>query len=117
MKRRSLTYDADALVESAARKPKSGIRRSVATGLFAGPNTTRSAVEKFDRRWLAFEKDRTCLAAPEFRFGEELPPEALATVWRRHSEDLLLKETRQQCERGLPEDATEFNVRRKPTKK
>jgi DNA modification methylase len=45
--------------------------------IFAGSNTTGSAAEKLDRGWLAFEKDRTYLAASAFRFLDELPTEEL----------------------------------------
>jgi site-specific DNA-methyltransferase (cytosine-N4-specific) len=49
--------------------------------IFAGSNTTGSAAEKLDRRWLAFEKDRTYLASSAFRFVDEPPPEQLAMLW------------------------------------
>ncbi len=48
---------------------------------FAGSNTTASAAEKLDRRWLAFEKDRTRLAASALRFVDELHAELIATLW------------------------------------
>ena len=72
--------------------------------IFAGSNTTGSAAEKLDRRWLAFEKDRTYLAASAFRFVDELPVEDLATLWSRlHSDDLPVELNRQQRELVLRE--------------
>ena len=60
--------------------------------IFAGSNRTGSAAEKLDQRWLAFEKDRTYLAASAFGFVDELPSEQLATLWTGlHSEDLPVK--------------------------
>jgi site-specific DNA-methyltransferase (cytosine-N4-specific) len=59
--------------------------------IFAGSNTTGSAAEKLERRWLAFEKDRTWLAASAFRFVDELPAEELATLCSQlHSDALLI---------------------------
>jgi hypothetical protein len=78
---------------------RSAIRTSGDTVLdiFAGSNTTGSAAEKLDRRWLAFEKDRTYLTASAFRFVDELPAEELATLWSRlHSCDLPVEANRQQ---------------------
>jgi hypothetical protein len=61
---------------------------------FAGSNTTGSAADKLDRRWMAFEKDRTYLAASAFRFVDELPTEELTTLWSRLQSDELPVEAR-----------------------
>lgn len=39
--------------------------------IFAGSNTTGLAAEKLGRRWIAFEQDRTYLAASAFRFVDK----------------------------------------------
>jgi site-specific DNA-methyltransferase (cytosine-N4-specific) len=44
--------------------------------IFAGSNTTGSAAERLGRKWLAFDLDRTYLAASSFRFLSE-PPDSL----------------------------------------
>ena len=81
--------------------------------IFAGSNTTGSAAEKLDRRWLAFEKDRTYLAASAFRFVDELPAGDLATLWSRlHSDELPVEVNRQQREITLREEPPMFRVRR-----
>ena len=68
-----------------------------------------SATEKLDRRWLAFEKDRTYLAASAFRFVDELPAGDLAALWRRlHSGKLLVEVNRQQRELVLRERLTPY---------
>jgi len=78
----------------------------VALDIFAGSNITGSAAEKLGRRWLAFEKDRTYLAAWAFRFVDELPAEELATLWSRlHSDDLPVKVKRQQRDLRFAETA------------
>jgi DNA modification methylase len=80
--------------------------------IFAGSNTTGSAAEKLGRRWLAFEKDRTYLAASAFRFVDELPAEDLATLWSQlHGDCLPVRIARQQPELVLAEAATEYRVR------
>ena len=72
--------------------------------IFAGSNTTGSAAEKLDRRWMAFEKDRTYLTASAFRFVDELLAGDLARLWSRlHSEDLPVEVNRQQRELLLME--------------
>ena len=82
--------------------------------IFAGSNTTGSAAEKLDRRWLAFEKDRTYLAASAFRFVDELPAEELATLWSRlHSDALPVIVNRQQKELVLLETIATYPARRK----
>jgi site-specific DNA-methyltransferase (cytosine-N4-specific) len=81
--------------------------------IFAGSNTTGRAAEKLDRRWMAFEKDRTYLAASAFRFVDELPIEDLATLWSRlHSEDLPVEMNRQQRELVLREKPAPFAAKR-----
>ena len=55
----------------------------VVLDIFAGSNTTGSAAEKLQRQWLAFEKDRSYLAASAFRFVGELPAEELAVLSSR----------------------------------
>ena len=77
--------------------------------IFAGSNTTGSAAEKLDRHWLAFEKDRSYLAASAFRFVDELPAEGLAALWDRlHSDDLPVEVNRQQRELVLREAPVPF---------
>jgi site-specific DNA-methyltransferase (cytosine-N4-specific) len=73
--------------------------------IFAGSNTTGCAAEKLARRWFAFEKDRTYLAASAFRFVGELAAEELTVLSSRlltgsqpvelpiHQPVLALKET------------------------
>lgn len=66
---------------------------------------TASAAEKLDRRWLAFERDRTYLAASAFRFVDELPVEELTMIWSRlRSDDLPVEVSRQQRELGFREE-------------
>jgi len=82
--------------------------------IFAGSNTAGSAAEKLDRRWLAFEKDRTYLAASAFRFVDELPPEELAALWDRlHSDDLPVEVNRAQRELVLIEKPTAYATKLK----
>ena len=82
--------------------------------IFAGSNTTGSAAEKLDRRWLAFERDRTYLAASALRFVDQLPAEELATLWNQlHSEALLVAVNRQQKELVLMEKSAAYAARRK----
>ncbi len=50
--------------------------------IFAGSNTTGAAAEHAGRNWLAFEKDRTYLAASAFRFLDTDDPDELADLWR-----------------------------------
>lgn len=85
--------------------------------IFAGSNTTGSAAEKLDRRWVAFEKDATYLAASAFRFVEDLPPEELAMLWSRlRSDDLPVEVNRQQRELVLKEQPLAYAAgpRRQP---
>ena len=73
--------------------------------IFAGSNTTGSAAEKLDRRWMAFEKDRTYLAASIFRFVDERAPDELAMIWNRlHSENLPVEVNQQQRDLVLREN-------------
>jgi len=82
--------------------------------IFAGSNTTGSTAEKLDRRWIAFEKDRTYLAASTFRFVDELPPQELATLWSQlHAEDLPVEVNRQQREMVLREVSAPCVARKK----
>ena len=82
--------------------------------IFAGSNTTGSAAEKLDRRWMAFEKDHTYLAASAFRFVDELPAEDLATLWSRlHSEDLPVEVKRQQRDLVLREKPAPYAAKTK----
>ncbi len=84
--------------------------------IFAGSNTTGSAAEKLDGRWLAFEKDRTYLAASAFRFVDELPAEELARLWRRlHSDELPAEVNPQQVELVHREKFTAYGA--KPTRR
>jgi site-specific DNA-methyltransferase (cytosine-N4-specific) len=57
--------------------------------IFAGSNATGSAAEQLGRNWLAFEKNRTYLAASAFRFVEDVPPEELAVLWSQLNADRL----------------------------
>jgi DNA methylase len=82
--------------------------------IFAGSNTTGSAAEKLDRRWLAFEKDRTYLAASAFRFVDALPTEELAILWSQlHSDALPVAVNRQQKELVLMETPPAYAAKRK----
>jgi hypothetical protein len=84
--------------------------------IFAGSNATGSAAEKLDRRWLAFEKNRTYLAASAFRFVDDLPAEELASLWSQlHSDALLVTVNRQQKELVLMEKPATYARRRKRT--
>jgi hypothetical protein len=84
--------------------------------IFAGSNTTASAAEKLGRRWLAFEKDRTYLAASSFRFVDELPAAELATLWSQlHSDDLPVEVNRQQRELVLREKPAGSGAKSKHT--
>jgi site-specific DNA-methyltransferase (cytosine-N4-specific) len=96
--------------------PAPSVARQAGTVLdiFAGSNTTGSAAEKLDRRWMAFEKDRTYLAASAFRFVDELPAEGLAALWSRlHSENLPVEVNRQQRELVLMEKPARYATRAK----
>lgn len=74
--------------------------------IFAGSNTTGSVAEKLNRRWMAFEKSHSYLAASAFRFIDELPSKELSTMWEkllsanstvelgRKQQELLLAEER-----------------------
>ncbi|MBI2929920.1 MAG: site-specific DNA-methyltransferase [Verrucomicrobia bacterium] len=82
--------------------------------IFAGSNTTGSAAEKLDRRWMAFEKDRTYLASSALRFVDELPAEDLATLWSQlHSDDLPVEVNRQQREMVLGEKPGTYGLKAK----
>ncbi len=82
--------------------------------IFAGSNTTGNAAENLHRRWLAFEKDRTCLAASAFRFVDALPAEELATLRSQLESDALPVTTnRQQKELVLMEKPAAYAARRK----
>ena len=82
--------------------------------IFAGSNTTGSAAEKLDRRWLAFEKDRIYLAASALRFVDELPAEELATLWSQLLSDALpIAVNRQQKELVLMEKPAGYAAKRK----
>ena len=84
--------------------------------IFPGANTTGSAAEKLDRRWLAFEKDRIYLATSAFRFVDELPAEELATLWSRlHSDALPVTVNREQKELVLMEKPAAYAGNRKRT--
>ena len=82
--------------------------------IFAGSNTTGGAAEKLDRRWIAFEKDRTYLAASAFRFVDEASAEDLATLWSRlHSEDLPVEVNQRQREMVLREKSAVYAAKPK----
>jgi len=82
--------------------------------IFAGSNTTGSAAEKAGRRWIAFEKDRTYLAASALRFVGELPAEELAVLSSRLlSGDLPVELPQRQSELVLKESAIRYRARRR----
>ncbi len=82
--------------------------------IFAGSNTTGSAAEKLDRRWLAFEKDPTYVAASAFRFVDELSEADLATLWNGlHSENLPVNVARRQRTMVMSEEPTLYRARSK----
>ena len=86
--------------------------------IFAGSNTSGSAAEKLDRHWLAFEKDRSYLAASAFRFVDELSAEGLAALWDRlNSDDLPVEVNRQQRELVLREAPVPFTAGRRRQKR
>lgn len=51
----------------------------VVLDMFAGSNTTGFAAEDSKRRWIAFEKDQSYLAASVFRFIDKSQPDYIAT--------------------------------------
>jgi site-specific DNA-methyltransferase (cytosine-N4-specific) len=82
--------------------------------IFAGSNTSGSAAEKLDRHWLAFEKDRSYLAASAFRFVDELSAEGLGALWDQlHSDDLPVEVNRQQREMVLMEESSPYATKKK----
>jgi hypothetical protein len=82
--------------------------------IFAGSNTTGSAAEKLDRRWLAFEKDHPYLAASVFRFVDEVPADELTTLSRRlDSDELPVEVNRRQRELVLRERSARYGPRTK----
>jgi site-specific DNA-methyltransferase (cytosine-N4-specific) len=65
--------------------------------ILASSNTAGTAAEKLDRRWMALENDRACLAAFGWLFMNELPAGKLTTLWNRlHSDDLPVVVKRRQ---------------------
>jgi hypothetical protein len=74
-------------------------------------STTSKAVEELDRRWIAFEKDRSYLAASGLRFVDELLAQELATLWSQlHSDDLPVEVNRQQRELVLMEKSATYTT-------
>lgn len=51
--------------------------------IFAGSNTTGAAAESLNRRWIAFEIDRTYLAASAFRFLNEVDENTVKTLYKK----------------------------------
>lgn len=93
------------------RRPDEG---DTVLDISGGSNTTGSAAEKLDRRWMAFEKDRTYLAASAFRFVDELPADELATLWSRlRSGDLPVEVNRQQRDLVLMEKSVPYVAKAK----
>ncbi len=81
--------------------------------IFAGSNTTGSAAEELGRRWIAFEKDLTYLAASTFRFVDELAARELEVLWRRlRSGRETVELTRKQQELVLMEATPRYSARR-----
>ncbi len=66
---------------------------------FAGSNTTGGAAEEAGRKWMAFEQDRSYLAASAFRFlDKEMGEGAVKTLYDKlmtHSETICLPQTAQ----------------------
>ena len=82
--------------------------------IFAGSNTTGSAADKLDRRWMAFEKDLTYLASSAFRFVDELPQQELTALWSGlHSGNLPVKVNRRQREMVLLEASSPYATKKK----
>ena len=51
--------------------------------IFAGSNTTGAAAESLNRRWIAFEIDRTYLATSAFRFLNEVDENTVKTLYEK----------------------------------
>lgn len=51
--------------------------------IFAGSNTTGAAAERLNRRWIAFEIDRTYLAASAFRFLGEMVENTVKALYEK----------------------------------
>ncbi len=82
--------------------------------IFAGSNTTGSAADEHGRRWIAFEKDRTYLAASAFRFVDELAARELSVLWDRLlSSRETVELTRKQQELVLMEATLRYTTKRK----
>lgn len=54
--------------------------------IFAGSNTTGAAAESLGRRWIAFEKEQTYLAASAFRFVDELSDLDVCELFKKLSQ-------------------------------
>ncbi len=55
----------------------------VVVDIFAGSNTTGAAAEELGRRWIAFEQDKSYLAASAFRFmSKELPIDMVQAIYQ-----------------------------------
>lgn len=64
----------------------------VVLDIFAGSNTTGAAAEALGRRWIAFEQDRSYLAASIFRFlDKEYPVDGIHTIYQKllHSTETM----------------------------
>ncbi len=51
--------------------------------IFAGSNTTGAVAERLGRRWMAFELERTYLAASALRFADFTDEESLTSLYQR----------------------------------
>ena len=82
--------------------------------IFAGSNTTGSAADELGRRWIAFEKDRTYLAASAFRFVDELDAGELAALWEQLlSGRRTVELTRKQQKLVLMEPTPRYSTKRR----
>lgn len=51
--------------------------------IFGGSNTTGMVAERLGRRWLAFDRERSYVAASAFRFIEDASETTLREIWQR----------------------------------
>lgn len=79
---------------------------------FAGSNTTGAAAEAAGRKWMAFEQDRSYLAASAFRFlDKEMDTAAVQTIYNSllaSTEAICLPQTTRGCFTELLEDRTNY---------
>lgn len=81
--------------------------------IFAGSNTTGMVAERLGRHWLAFDRERSYVAASAFRFVEDATESALRETWENlMSEGSSLDLSRKQVDLFVREKATQY--RNKP---